>query len=166
MDIPMTEPERSANQYVVCTKGQWKELVAVAVDTAPSQVEKTAKAIATAAGVGWQTVREKIQAIQCVLRGGYSTQYIIGRGQKQTIADYRKAKAEKRLDPYVVMGWRVTAETRFAVQSEVLRICKVLKIKDSETFWTWWHAEASGWTEQQIRHSGGEPRLKRCSEEK
>jgi hypothetical protein len=166
LDYAVTEIEQSANQYVTCTKGQWKELVVVARGTSPKQLEKTAKAIATAAGVGWQTVREKLEAVQCAVRAGYSDEYIIGRGQRQTIADYRKAKAEKRLDPYVVMGWRVTAETRFAVQSEVLRHCKVLKIRDSETYWTWWHAEASAWTDPQLRHSAGEPRLKRCSEEK
>jgi YesN/AraC family two-component response regulator len=162
----VTETEQSANQYVACTNAQWKELVVVAHGTPPKQVEKTAKAIATAAGVGWQTVREKIEAIQSAVRAGYSDEYIIGRGQKQTIADYRKAKADKRLDPYVVMGWRVTAETRFAVQSEIVRICKILHIRESETFFTWLHAEMSGWTPPQLRHSAGEPRLKKCSEEK
>ena len=157
----MTEPERGANEYVLSARAQWKQLLDVAKGTSPKGIEKTAKAIASAAGVGWQNVKEKLEAIQSALRAGRDEEWILNRGQKQTIADHRKARMEKRLDPYVMMGWKVTEDTRYAVKCEVLRICKVLGIKDSETFFTWLHAEMSSWTDPQLRHSAGMPRLKK-----
>ena len=156
--------EKAVNSYVQSSRNAWGELVRVAADISPKTLEKSAKAIARAAGVGWRSVKEKLESIQWALREGRSEEYIVGRGQKALIADYRRARAEKRTDPFVLMGWKVTAETAFAIKTEVYRHCKILGIRDAETYFTFLHAEMSMWTPQQLRHSAGIPKLKRDKE--
>jgi hypothetical protein len=153
-----------ANSFVASARHSWAELVHNARQIHPKQLEKSAKTLAEAAGVGAQGVREKLQAARWMLDAGRSVEDVIGLGQKQTIHEYRAARAEKRLDPLVTMSWRVTADLRYHVQVLVNHIAKVLEIRDSETFWMWWHAEASKWTEQEIRHSGGIPRLRKYAQ--
>ena len=149
--------------FVVSARHNWIELVRVTRNVRPDALKKSAKAIAYAAGVGPQGVQEKMQAIKFAQQQGRSDEYIIGAGQHKTISEYREARAEKRLDPVVSMSWRVTAELRYAVQCEVIRIAKIAGIRDQETFWTFMHAEMSSWTPQQIRHSSGEPHVKKQS---
>jgi hypothetical protein len=160
----MTRGEKAANDYVQSARNGWSELVLLAKDTHPRNIEKSAKSIATAAGTGWHGVKEKMEAIQHAFRVGRDEEFVMNRGQKQTIADFRKAREEKRLDTYVNMGWKVTPDTKFAVKTEILRHCKVMGMRDSETYFTWLHAEMCQWTPAQLRHSAGMPILKKMKE--
>jgi hypothetical protein len=149
------------NMFAASARHNWSELVRVTRQVRPENIEKSAKALAFASGQSAQGVREKMQAIRWLLDQGRSEEYIIGAGQHKTIHEYREARAEKRLDPQVSMSWRVTADLRYHVQCEVIRISKILGIRDQETFWMFMHAEMSSWTPEQLRHSAGIPRLRR-----
>lgn len=128
----------------------------------PKNIEKSAKALAKASESDWHSVKYNMQAVSYLMTQNYTNEEIIALGRLKVRELYKKAKREKNGDPLTLMGWRVTPDTKYAVESEVLRHCKILGIKDSETYWTWWHSEASMWSPPQLRHSAGMPILKRA----
>lgn len=147
--------------YAELARDSWQELVRVCRQVGSKNLKKSARAIAEAAGVGPQSVLEKMQAIRFALDLGRSEEYVVSQGQKRIIEQYRETRSQQRLDPMTSMSWRVSEDTRNAVRAEVHRIMQILNIRDPDLFWTWWHSEASLWTPAQLRHSAGEPRLRR-----
>jgi type IV pilus biogenesis protein CpaD/CtpE len=157
----MTEAEKSANKYVETARSQWEYLVDLALCTHPRAIEGTAKTMAKATGTTWRITKMKIEAIHSLMRNGIERGEIVEQGQAKVLKAFTEHKRKNSTDPLCLMSWKVTAETREAVQTQVQRLGKEAGIRDSETFWLWMHSEMSSWTGTQIRHSAGCPRLRK-----
>lgn len=158
----MTRGELAANEYVKHSRDGWANLVWTVVDS-DGNIDATCKALASSTGRDWRGIQQQFRAIQWALANSLSIDEIIFRGSKWIVAEHKKSKPKR--EAYVRMSYMVTPELEFSIHKLIAEHCRILQIKDTQTYWEWWYAEAVTWTPQQLRHSAGMPKLKERKEE-
>ena len=151
----MTDAEQAANRYVNGSKAQWSDVVLLAAATKAENLDRAAKVLSEAAGVGKEGLKRKMLAIHYAIHAGNSPDACIALGQKAIIAQYVKGKRSERTEGLATLKWRVSPDLAEAVHREVWRIAQVLKLKTSDDFWSWLHSQMVTWNELELRHSAG-----------
>jgi hypothetical protein len=125
----MNDLAKSATAFVNNSKGQWANLVDVALALSPKQLDKGAERLAKLAGVGKKTVKQKMLAVRFKADQGWSADTIKVFGQGETLASYVRETVKARTEPLVAFPHRLTRPVRDALEETCRRVSKRLGLK-------------------------------------
>jgi hypothetical protein len=138
-------------------RSEWAKLVAVAVRIVNQKetVDQVAAAIAKASGVGMDSVKRKILAIQKMQETGFSAEEIVSMGQFQTLGHFQKGKRQDTYEQDVWMRFKIKGSQREIVTQQIDRVKKVLHLESMEDFWDWFYAQVANTTDEELIASAG-----------
>lgn len=147
--------EALSNGYAAKAKEQWTELVHLATTISDRQVDNVAQTLSRATGTGKPGLKKKLEAIRWAYAKCKDTEPIIRAGQEVVLSKYIKSKRAERVEGRAVIKWEIAPELRELVREQVLRVGRIAKLRTSDDFWNFMHAQMQGWDEEFIKHEAG-----------
>jgi hypothetical protein len=138
-------------------RADWSRLVAIGAKLAKDResIDQVAHALAMAGKSSEDSIKRKIRAIQHMQDLGYSESEISGMGQTAVLSEYAKTKKAETYEKKTWLKFALPGSQREIVQVEVARICSILNLQTSESFWDWFLGQTTGLSEEELKHSAG-----------
>jgi hypothetical protein len=147
------DPTARAERFVSSTKGQWTELVHLALDHRYDR-KRLAASLARLSQSNKETIRRKLAAIDRAARCGIEKEAIIERGQSVILGQYLKKNGlhepkefiRHRVSKRLAEGWR---------DDVVTRLMKVCELETSDDLFEFLCSLILGMDDLELRHHAG-----------
>jgi len=132
---------------------EWENFVRVASEVEADAVGQAASAIAFTSKVGKDSIERKLRAVQYCIAQGMTVPVLVEMGQEAVVASYNRSKKVDQAEQSVWLKYKVSGSLRDAMEEERERICRILKLTNSEMFISWLHAQLATTPDEALVHS-------------
>lgn len=135
---------------VTVLRNEWEQLVRCALKTPSEKITDVATVLSQNAGVGLDSMKRKINAIQAQVALGYTEDEIVSMGQENVLGAHIKQRKQANYENQVTMKWLVSGSQRELVQQMQRRMMNVLKLDTPIQWWDFMLSYFGNHTDEQL----------------